>query len=183
MRGDNVKELQFLELQEVDLAEIISYSKLENSPTITILDDLNSGAFNQVTICADELKLIFFIIKGTRKIAFVGKSSIALKIAKILQVKAQVMYYCDLKPRKIFGKIYIPKRESNFVVKAYNEKGQEIKPFIDTDIENVSCDILLNYNFRDYKYAMKIRGAGNNRVESLPELGKKRKDFLRNGKI
>ncbi len=178
-----MKELQFLELQEVDLAEIINYSKLENSPSITILNDLNSGAFNQVVIWADELKLIFFIIKGTRKIAFVGKSIIAQKIAKILQVKVQTMYYCDLKPRKIFGKIYVPNRQSNYVVKAYNEKGQEIEPFIDTNVENVSCDMLSNYNFRDYKYAMKIRGAGNNRFESLPELGKKRKDFLRNGKI
>lgn len=178
-----MKELQFLELQEVELAEIINYSKLENSPSITILDELNSGAFNQIVIWADELKLIFFIIKGTRKIAFIGKSIIAQKIAKILQVKSQTMYYCDLKPRKIFGKIYVPNKQSNYVVKAYNERGQEIKPFIDTNIENVSCDMLLNYNFRDYKYAMKIRGAGNNKVESLQALGKKRKDFLKNGKI
>lgn len=177
-----MKELEFLELQEVDLAEIISYSKLENSPTITILDDLNSGAFNQIVIWANELKLIFFIVKGTRKIAFIGKSIIALKIAEILQVKAQKMYYCDLKPRKIFGKIYVPKGV-HYRVNAYNEKGQEIKPFIDTQIENVNCDMLLNYNFRDYKYAMKIRGAGNNRIENFKELGKKRRNFLINGKI
>lgn len=177
-----MKELQFLELQEVELSEIISYSKLENSPTITILNDLNSGAFNQVVIWADELKLIFFIIKGTRKIAFIGKSVIALKIAKILQVKSQTMYYFDLKPRKLFGKLYVPKG-AHYRVNAYNEKGQEIEPFIGTDIENVSCDMLINYNFRDYKYAMKIRGVGNNKVESLRELGKKRRDFIKNGKI
>ena len=58
-----MKKLEFLELEEVDLEEIISYSKLENSSVITILDDLNYGLFNQFVAYADTLKLIFFIIK------------------------------------------------------------------------------------------------------------------------
>ena len=58
-----MEELKYLELQEVGIEEIISFSKLKDSPTITIIDDLNAGLFNYVVTYADELKLIFFIIK------------------------------------------------------------------------------------------------------------------------
>ena len=61
-----MKELEFLEMQEIPLEELISYSKLGTSQTVTILDDLNYGLFNQFVAYADTLKLIFFIIKGTK---------------------------------------------------------------------------------------------------------------------
>lgn len=113
-----MKELEYLELQEIPIEEIVSFSKLDASPVVTIIDDLNYGLFNQVVVWTDELKLVFFIIKGTKKVAFIGNHKVALKIAKLLKVKAQVMYYTLLKPRKIFGKVYTPKRNTNYVVQA-----------------------------------------------------------------
>ena len=176
-----MKELEFLELQEIDLEEIISYSKLNNSPTITIFDDLNYGLFNQFVVYADTLKLIFFIIKGTHKVAVIGNRQIALKIARIFKIKAQYIYYSNLSPKKLLGKIYTPKE--NYRVQAYNENGKPVEQFIDTNIKNVSCDNLLKYDFRDFKYAMKIRGSGNNKIESMESIRDLRKNFLKNGKI
>ena len=176
-----MKELEFLEMQEIDLEEIISYSKLDTSPVITILDDLNYGLFNQFVAYADTLKLIFFIIKGTNKVAVIGNKAVALKIAEIFKIKAQYMYYSYLKPRKLLGKMYAPKE--HYRVQAFNESGKPTDPFIDTNIKNVSCDNLSKYNFRDFKYAMRIRGSGNNKIESMESIRDLRKNFLKNGKV
>lgn len=178
-----MKELEFLELEEVDLQEIISYSKLEDSPFITILDDLNYGLFNQLVVWADQLKFIFFIIKDTRKVAIIGNSSIAEKVARMLQVKYQTMHYSNLRPRKLFGRIYTPKGDNHYRIKAFDEKGQEIEPFINTDIEQIECTTLSKYKFGGLRYAMKIRGSGNNKIESLESLKISRKNFLKYGKI
>ncbi len=177
-----MKKLEFLELQEVGLEELISYSKLGTSQTVTILDDLNYGLFNQFIAYADTLKLVFFIVKGTHKVAVIGNRQIALKIAEIFKIKAQTMYYSYLKPKKLLGKMYAPS-VSNYRVQAYNENGKPTDPFIDTNIENVNCDNLSKYDFRDFKYAMRIRGSGNNKIESMESIRNLRKNFLKNGKV
>ena len=79
------------------------------------------------------------------------------------------------------GKIYTPKE--NYRVQAYNENGKPVEQFIDTNIKNVSCDNLLKYDFREFKYAMKVRGSGTNEIESFESIREKRKEFLKNGKI
>ena len=56
-----MKELEFLELQEVSMQEIISYSKLNIRPII-ILDDINYGLFNQLVAWVDLLKIPIFLI-------------------------------------------------------------------------------------------------------------------------
>lgn len=178
-----MKELKYLELQEIDLQEIISYSRVQSSPTITILDDLNFGLFNQVVVWADTLKLIFFIVKDTRKVAFVGNRIIALKIAQVLQVKAQAMYYSSLQPKKLLGKIYAPKGNDNYVVQAFNESGKPIEPFIDTNVKAVNCDTLSKYNFRNFSYAMRFKGSENNEIKNLESINNLRKAFLKNGSI
>lgn len=178
-----MKELEIVELQEIPLEEIISFSKLETSPMVTILDDLNFGLFNQFVVWADELKLVFFIVKGTNKVAVIGNRNEALKIARLLQVKAQTMFYTLLKPRKILGKVYTYKRNNNYVVQAVNENGKLIDPFIDTEIETVDCVNLSKYKFRNYNYYVSVRGSKNNKVENLQLLRDKRKDFILTGKI
>lgn len=177
-----MKELKFLELQEVPIQEIISYSKL-NSTSITILDDLNYGLFNQMVVWVDLLKIPIFLIKDTYKIAVIGHQRLAVNIAKRLQVKSQTMYNAPLKEKKILGKWHIPNRKSPYVVKAYNERGKTITPFVDTDIETTSCETLAKYKFTPFRYAMRIRGSGNNRIESYDKLRKIRKEFLNEGKI
>lgn len=178
-----MKELEIIELQEIPIEEIISFSKLQTSPYITVLDDLNYGLFNQFVVWADELKLVYFIVEGTNKIAVIGNRKEALKIARLLQVKAQVMFYTLLKPRKLFGKVYTPSRNTNYVVQAVNEKGKLIDPFIDTEIETVDCKTLSKYSFRNYKYYISVRGSQNNKVESFQFLRDKRRDFALTGKI
>lgn len=178
-----MKELEFLELQEVSMQEIISYSKLSSSPTITILDDLNYGLFNQLVAWVDLLKIPMFIIKDTYKIAIIGHQSLALNIAKRLQVRCQSMYNIPLKEKKILGKWHIPNRKSHYVVKAYNEYGKPATPFVDTDIKTISCETLSKYKFTPFRYAMKIRGSGNNKIESYEELRRIRQKFLKSSKI
>ncbi len=178
-----MRELQIIQLQEIPLEEIISFSKLDTSPVVTILDDLNYGLFNQMVVLADELKLVFFLVKGTNKVAVIGTEKVALRIARLLQVKAQVMYYTLLKPKKILGKIYTPKRDSNYIVQALDEKGKPIEPFINTEIEIVNCDTLCKYTFRPFKYYISVRGSKNNKVENCQLLRDKRRNFTLTGKI
>ncbi len=177
-----MKELEFLELQEVSIQEIISYSKL-NSPPVTILNDLNYGLFNQLVVWVDLLKIPMFLIKDTYKIAIIGHQSLALTIAKRLQVQSQVMYNIPLKEKKILGKWHIPQRKSPYIIQAYNESGKPIAPFVDTNVETTSCKILGKYKFTPFRYAMRIRGAGNNRIESYEELRRIRRNFLNESKI
>ena len=180
-----MKELEIIELQEIPTEEIISFSKLETSqsPVVTILNDLNYGLFNKFVVLGDELKLVYFLVKGTNKVAVIGTEKVALRIARLLQVKAQVMYYTILKPKKILGKIYTPKKDTNYVVQAFNENGKPIEPFINTEIEIVKCDTLSRYNFRPYKYYISVRGSKNNKVENCQLLRDKRRNFTLTGKI
>lgn len=178
-----MRELEIIELQEIPIEEIVSFSKLDTSPVITILDELNFGLFNKFVVLADELKLVFFLVKGTNKVAVIGNEKVALRIARLLQVKAETMFFSLLKPKKILGKIYTPKRNTNYVVQAFDENGKPIEPFINTEIEIVNCDTLSRYTFRPYKYYISVRGSKNNKVENCQLLRDKRRNFTLTSKI
>ena len=180
-----MKELEIIELQEIPTEEIISFSKLETSqsPVVTILNDLNYGLFNKFVVLGDELKLVYFLVKGTNKVAVIGNEKVALKIARLLEVKAQTMFFSLLKPKKLLGKIYTPKRDTNYIVQAFDEKGKPTEPFINTEIEIVNCDTLCKYNFRPYKYYISVRGSKNNKVENCQLLRDKRRNFTLTSKI
>ena len=178
-----MRELEIIKLQEIPSEEIISFSKLDTSPVVTILDDLNFGLFNKFVVLADELKLVYFLVQGTNKIAVIGNEKVALRIARLLQVKAQVMYYTLLKPKKILGKVYTPKRDSNYVVQAFDENGKPTDPFVDTEIEKVDCNTLSKYTFRNYKYYVSVRGSKNNKIVNCQLLRDKRRNFTLTGKI
>ncbi len=178
-----MKELEIIKLQEIAIEEIVSFSKLDTSSVVTILDDLNYGLFNEFVVLADELKLVFFLVKGTNKVAVIGNQQVTLKIARLLQVKAQTMFFSLLKPRKILGKIYTPKRDTNYVVQAFDGNGKPTDPFIETEIEKVDCNTLSKYTFRNYKYYISVRGSKNNKVENCQLLRDKRRNFTLTGKI
>ena len=178
-----MRVLEIIELQEIPLEEIVSFSKLDTSPVVTILNDLNYGLFNQFVVLADELKLVYFLIKGTKKVAVIGNGKVALKIAKLLQVKAEMIFYSLLKQKKILGKIYTPKRNSNYVVQAFDGNGKPTEIFIDTEIEKVDCNTLDKYTFRPYKYYISVRGSKNNKIANLQLLRDKRRNFTLTGKI
>lgn len=178
-----MKELEIIELQEIPIEEIVSFSKLDTSPVVTILDDLNFGLFNKMVVLADELKLVFFLVKGTNKVAVIGNEKVALRIARLLQVKAETMFFSLLKPKKILGKIYTPKRDTNYVVQAFDGNGKPIDPFINTEIPVVDCVNLSKYTFRPFKYYISVRGSKNNKVENCQLLRDKRRNFTLTGKI
>lgn len=178
-----MKELEIIELQEIPLEEIVSFAKLDTSPAVTILDDLNFGLFNELVVLADELKLVYFIIKGTNKVAVIGNGKVALKIARLLQVRAEIIFFSLLKPKKILGKVYTPKRNTNYIVQAFDENGKPTDPFIETEIEKVDCNTLSKYTFRPYKYYVSVRGSKNNKIENCQLLRDKRRNFTLSGKI
>lgn len=173
-----MKKLEELPLQEISLEEIVSFSKTIGKPVITIFDELTSSQFNYVVAYADLLKLVYFIVKDTRKVAFIGTTYIALKIAKNMQVKCQVMHYH--KPiREIGLKSNLkPKHNTNgYIVKAYDGNGNKIEPFIDTNIPVVSCDNLNKYDFRDFTYNVVARYNKNGKVNTQ-EIKLLRKQYL-----
>ena len=174
----NLRKLEELPLEEITLEELISYSKEKGRPVITILDELTASQFNYVVAYADLLKFVYFIVKGTRKVAIIGTPYIALKIAKNMQVKAQVVHY--YKPLYEIGLKSNLERKHNrerYVVKAYDGIGNKTEPFIDTDIPNVSCDNLKKYDFRDFKYNVVARNNKNGKVDIL-EIKELRKQYL-----
>lgn len=173
-----MKKLEILELQEVTLEEIISFSKLKGSPVITIFDELTASQFNYVVAYADLLKLVYFMIKGTRKVAFVGTPYIALKIAKNMQVKSQVMHY--YKPLYEIGLKPNLERKHNrekYIVKAYDKFGNKTEAFIDTNVPSVSCNILSKYEFGNFKYNVVARNDKNGKVD-IQQIKALRKKYL-----
>lgn len=171
-------KLETIELQEIELNEIICYSKKQNSPLITILDELTASQFNYVVAYADLLKLVYFMIKDTKKIAFMGNAYIVLKIAKNIQVKAQVMYYYTPSYKSVLKSNLTPKHNrSAYIVKAYDRNGNKTKAFIDTNIQSVSCDNLDKYEYHDFKYNVVPRNYNNNTID-IKEIMKLRKEYL-----
>lgn len=171
-------KLEPIELQEIELNEIISYSKKQNSPLITVLDELTASQFNYVIAYADLLKLVYFMIKDTKKIAFLGNAYIILKMAKNMKVQAQVMYCYTPTYKNVLKSNLTPKNNrSSYVVKAYDQNGDKAKPFIDTNIQSVNCENLDKYEYHDFKYNVVPRNYNNNKIE-IKEIMKLRKEYL-----
>lgn len=169
-----MKELEIIELQEIELSEIIAYSKKYDSLMITITDELNAGLFNYFTVVADKLKLIFFIVKGTKKLAFIGNSRIIKKICEISKVNYQILMSFEK------GKL----SERKNITKAYNYIGQPVENFIDINItEDMQCPTLEKYDFIGTRYCMSVRGRVNNKIENFQRVLKDRIDFLKNEKL
>lgn len=165
-----------IELQEIDIKELVHFSKQMKSPIITITDDLSATAFNYVVAVADKLKLVFFIVKGTSKIAFINNVKVAEKICQILQVKRQYMFYYskskgDSKPFK------------RYIVRAFDKNNNKIEPFINTDLQDTSAPTLEQYDFKHKRYVMNIRGYCNNEIESFAQLKQDKIEFIKNGSL
>ena len=176
-----MKKLETLELQEVTLEEIISYSKISGSPVITILDELTASQFNYLVAYADLLKLVYFMIKGTRKLAIIGTTYLALKIAKNMQVKAQVIHYHKpLVEISLKSNLAQKQNTEKYVVKAYDKFGNKAEPFIATNIPSVPCPTLSAYDFRDFKYNVVARNDRNGKIDIL-EIKELRKQYMTSG--
>lgn len=165
-----------IKLQEIPLEEFIHISKQMKSPIITITDDLSATAFNYVVAVADKLKLVFFIVKGSRKLAFINDFKVAEKICNILQVKRQYMFYYS--KAKEIGRTF-----ERYIVRAFDENNNKIYPFINTDIAETSAPTLSKYDFKHKRYIMNIKGYCNNTLDSFEQLKQDKIEFIRNGSL
>lgn len=136
------------------------------------------GQFSYITVVADKLKLIWFIVKGTRKIAFFNSGNVATIICRKIQTKYQTMF-CQQYIKKFRGKTY-----QGFITMAYDEQGKPITEFINIDIpKDTSYPTLEKYNFISGRYYVSVKGAKNNKVENMQQLLKDRKEYMMTGKI
>ncbi len=103
-------------------------------------------------------------------IAVVNHKDIALKLAEKLKKRCQYMFYDLIKrPSTNFGMYamtgYTPSwitiRFNGYVVETYNEYGEKIDNWINTDIEEVSTENISKLNLRNYIVTLKIKGVGN----------------------
>lgn len=165
-----------IELQEIEIQELVHLSKQNKSPIITITDDLSATAFNYAVAVADKLKLVFFIVKGTRKLAFINNYKVVEKLCKILKVKRQyIFYYSKAKE--------ISKTFKRYIVRAFDENNNKIEPFINTDLQDTLAPTLEQYDFNHKRYVMNIRGYCNNMIESFEQLKQDKIWFIQNGSL
>ena len=158
------------ELEQVSIDELISYSKQKEVPAVTIIDDITKDEFDYVYTIAERLSLFVVLIKDSKKIAIINNSKIARKIAKNLKHKSQVMYY-DF-ARRPSGSITIYAltgytkgwtilRDNGYIVKAYDENGDETNQWIDTKIKEINPITLNRFHLSIYGITIGIRGKCN----------------------
>ena len=179
-----------LELKEVKLKEIISYSKHKGSPRITVLDSITDDEFREIGELISRLKLLFLCVPSNR-IAFINNVDVALKIAKDFKKKSQVMYQ-DFAKRPSGSLVsyaltgYTPSwiilRDNGYIVKAYDETGQEMQePWLNTNIEEVTPSNLYKLGLKNFEISLGIRGVGSSRNSNKEILELSRHHFVNGG--
>lgn len=179
-----------LELKEVKLKEIISYSKQKESPRVTVLDSITDDEFREIGELIGRLKLLFLCVQQNR-IAFINNVDVALKIAKDFKKKAQVMYY-DFAQRPSaslvnyaltgYTKSWITLRDNGYIVKAYDEEGQEMQqPWLNTDIEEVTPSNFYKLGLKNFEISLGIRGVGSSGNSNKEILELSRHHFVNSG--
>lgn len=173
--------MENLELGTATLDELISYSKQKESAVVTIIDDVTKTEYDYVVEVSKRLRLLFFRIKNSNKIAFINCSDLVLKLAKELKNKVQIMYYDFSKrpkiPISLFAitgvcKDWIITRDNGYIVKAFDEAGKQIQNWINTNIKEIPTPNLNKYGFRKYTVSLSIRGCNRNTNNSILELSR-----------
>lgn len=168
-------------MEQVSLQELISYSKQKESPRIVVVDHITDEEMQEIGELIGRLKLLFLCIAENR-IAFINNVDVALKIAKDFHKKSQVMYY-DFAKRPSGSLVtyaltgYTPSwiilRDNGYIVKAYDEEGQEMQePWIDTNIAEVTPSNLDKLELKNYSISLHIRGRGTVGNEGILELSR-----------
>lgn len=176
------------ELIEVTVEELISYSKQKEVPAVTVIDDLTTEQFNYVSIIADRLRLLIILVKNSKKIAIINNVKIATKISKELKRKSQVMYY-DFAKRPsgsitIYGltgytKNWVILRDNGYIVKAYDENGNEIEKWITTDIKEIESKTLNDLHLSSNGITIGARGI--EKSGNIEILKHSRQNFINDG--
>ena len=177
-------------LKDVKLKEIISYSKQKGSPRITVLDSITDDEFREIGELISRLKLLFLCVPSNR-IAFINNVDVALKIAKDFKKKSQVMYQ-DFVQRPsgslvAYGltgntRSWITLRDNGYIVKAYDEEGQEMQePWLNTNIEEVTPSNLYKLGLKNFEISLGIRGVGSSGNSNKEILELSRHHFVNGG--
>ena len=176
-----------MKLNSVTLDEVISYSKQKEVPRIIIIDDCTKEEADYIETVSERLSLCYLQVKSSNKIAFINCSELAVKIAKNLKKRLQVMYQdYSRRPTNLamyamtkYTKDWITLRDNGYIVKAYNADGEEIEQWIDTNVVDVSPIHLNRYNFKSYSISLHIRSCGSSFSSQILELS--RQNFINNG--
>ncbi len=179
-----------LELKDIKLKEIISYSKRKESPKITILDKVNKTELEEIGTISNERLQLLFLCASEGNIVFVGNSDVAIAIARKLKKKAQVMYYdfaqrpsCSLVNYALTGytKSWITLKDNGYIVKAYDEEGQEMQqPCLDTNIKEVTTSNLQKLGLKNFEISLGIRSIGSSGNSNKQILELSRYHFIHN---
>lgn len=179
-----------MDIESITLNEIICYSKKEDSPPFTIIDELTEDELKYVETIAKRLRINILKVKDTRMVAVVNHKEIAFKLARELKKKCQYMFYELLKRPSVNFSMYamtgytpswIIIKDNGYVVNAYNEYGEDTEQWINTDIEEVSTENISKLKLRGYIVTLRIRGVGNSKRcnETILELS--RYHYINNG--
>ncbi len=177
-------------LEKVSLEEVVNYSKQKESPVIILLDSITDDEFREIGELICRLKLLFLCVPSNR-LAFINNVDVALKIAKDFKKKSQVMYQ-DFAKRPSgslvnyaltgYTKSWIILKDNGYIVKAYDEEGQEMQqPWFNTDIKEVTPSNLQKLGLRNFEISLGIRGIGSSSNSNNEILELSRYHYIHNG--
>ncbi len=175
-------------METITLDELICYSKGKENAPVTVIDNCTANDLDYIKTVAERLRLYILAITDTNMIAVVNRTDIAVKIASDIHRRCQVMYYdfikrpsANLVAYRITG--YTPSwivlKDNGYIVKAYNEDGQEIEKWLDTDIETTSIPALDGVS--KYGVSISIRGVESNSRNNTTILELSRYHYLNDG--
>lgn len=177
-------------LETASLQEVVSYSKQKESPRVVVVDSITDDEFRKIGELIGRLKLLFLCVQGNR-IAFINNVDVALKLAKDFRKKSQVMYQ-DFAKRPSANLVnyaltgytsgWITLRDNGYIVKAYDEEGQEMQePWLNTNIEEVTPSNLYKLGLKNFEISLGIRGIGSSRNSNKEILELSRYHFVNGG--
>lgn len=178
-----------LDFVQIPLEEIISYTKQKDVPAVTIIADITNKDSKYIDIIASRLKLYVVLVKNTNMVAIIDNALIARKMAKELNKRCQLMYYDFIQKPSGSITIYaltgysdhmVTIQDNGYIVKAFNEQGEEIKPWINTDMPSTESLHLNQLGLSKYKYSVCLNGKSFN-SRNLAILEQSRLNFINNG--
>lgn len=178
-----------LDFVQIPLEEIISYTKQKDVPAVTIIADITNKDSKYIDIIASRLKLYVVLVKNKNMVAIIDNALIARKMAKELNKRCQLMYYDFIQKPSGSITIYaltgysdhmVTIQDNGYIVKAFNEQGEEIKPWINTDMPSTESLHLNQLGLSKYKYSVCLNGKSFN-SRNLAILEQSRLNFINNG--
>lgn len=152
---------------EITLEEVISYSKLKETPAVSIIADITSEDEKYIkTVVQDRLQQFCAKIKDKDMIMILLDIPLAKHIALKLEKRMQYMYVeFSRRPENITmaaltGHVskWIIIKDKGYQIKAIDKFGNDIEPFINTNCKEVEPTNLLKICDSKYYCDISIKG-------------------------